>query len=547
MIKKNLLLILILFISLSIRLYNINELPLFGDEIDVGYQAYSLLLTSRDVKGNFLPTYISSFSESRAPALIYFTIPSIFLFGLNSFSVRLVPIIFGIFSTIYFYAIILKLSKSKPLALISAFILTITPWHIHYSRASFELTLLSSFILSGTYYLLKYFETNKNILFTISTILFSLTFYTYNISNIFVPLLVLFILLTNKNKLTNLKVLIINFILGLILIFPIISSIISGTAANRFKLISIFNDPTLTNEIIESRTDFSTSNSPLVEKTFHNKLISYSKKVIENYLSAFSPQFIFINGDPNPRHNIPNQNLILLPLIVPLIIGIIYSLKNYNNLSNLFYFWLLISPISSSLTQGGQNHASRLFLMIFPLIYFISLGIHQSNKITKSLIIFISTIFLIIFLHEYFIHYPKKYFENWQFGYSSLYNVQIKQPHRLFISNSNYESLPRYIFYQKINPVEIQKTSDIEVNNIIEDMSGFNINSNTYFINNWSSSDVLNKIRTIAKTDDIFYLLQIKDIPGDMDFSKKPLNGFKTIKTVYYPNQQIMGQVLQKL
>jgi len=60
--KYNWYLILLVVIFLLFRLYSLNSLPLFGDEIDVGNQAYSLLTTARDYKGNLLPSYIQSFS-----------------------------------------------------------------------------------------------------------------------------------------------------------------------------------------------------------------------------------------------------------------------------------------------------------------------------------------------------------------------------------------------------------------------------------------------------------------------------------------------------
>ena len=142
--KTNIILIAILVLSFLVRIYKINNLSLFGDEIDVGYQAFSLLKTGHDYKGNFLPLYIQSLSESRAPLLIYFSIPGVWLFGLNSLGVRITPIIFGIASIYLLYKLVLLLSKSPRLSLLSAAVLSCMPWHFHYSRSAFEVTLLIS-------------------------------------------------------------------------------------------------------------------------------------------------------------------------------------------------------------------------------------------------------------------------------------------------------------------------------------------------------------------------------------------------------------------
>jgi 4-amino-4-deoxy-L-arabinose transferase-like glycosyltransferase len=149
--KPTLLLIILLLFSLFIRLYKINNLTLFGDEIDVGYQAFSLLQTAHDYKGNFLPSYLQSLSESRAPLLIYLSIPGIKIFGLNQLGVRITPIIFGVLSIYLAYKLIFFLSKSSTLAFYSSLLLSLSPWHFHYSRSAFEVTLLLSIILAAIY------------------------------------------------------------------------------------------------------------------------------------------------------------------------------------------------------------------------------------------------------------------------------------------------------------------------------------------------------------------------------------------------------------
>ena len=107
--KINIGLTVLLVLSLFTRLIKINNLSLFGDEIDVGYQAFSLLQTGHDYKGNFLPTYIQSLSESRAPLLIYLTIPTVKIFGLNPLGVRLPSVIFGVLSIYLLYKLVFLL------------------------------------------------------------------------------------------------------------------------------------------------------------------------------------------------------------------------------------------------------------------------------------------------------------------------------------------------------------------------------------------------------------------------------------------------------
>src|SRR3989344_1966867 len=131
----NLPLIIVLLLGGFLRLYHLSSLPisLFGDEIDVGYHAWSLFTTGRDYLGNFLPTYIHSLSEWRAPLMMYLAAPIVGLLSPSAFSVRLPAALMGILNLYLIYLLGKKLFGNK-IGLISAVILALTPWHIHYSR-----------------------------------------------------------------------------------------------------------------------------------------------------------------------------------------------------------------------------------------------------------------------------------------------------------------------------------------------------------------------------------------------------------------------------
>jgi len=532
---KIILLFIILIFALVLRLYKLNSFALFGDEVDIGYHTYSLLKTARDYRGNFLPTYIQSFSESRAPLLMYVSVPFIALFGLTPFSVRLVPLLFGILSLYYLYLLVEKISKNTNLALLCTLILSLTPWHIHYSRTSFEVTLLLSLILAGTYYFLE----NKHYL---SVLLFCLTFYTYNTANIFTPLLVIYLYFTNLNKFNFKKTLSIS-LFGLILIIPIIYNILFGHAASRFGLISIFKSPQITDTIIAKRIGLSSSHS-FSETLFHNKPTAYFQEYFKNYFETFSPSFLFINGDSNARHNVQNFGLILLPLFLPFIYGLL-EFKKYP----LFTFWLLTSPIASCLTIGGGHHPTRLFLLVVPIIFFIALGFNKLKPIIKYFILSLFLWYLCQYTHEYFVHYPIESLNAYESGYQELIQKIPSNYNHLFISNSSFNSLPEFLFYKKYNPSLFQKqfTGDEELKQVYLDLDGFKLNDNTFFISNWHhNNDIITKIQQFAQKDDIFVLFQLKEIDGDWDLSVDPKDDFVTLASIRLLDHRLFGQILQK-
>src|SRR3989344_5707483 len=96
-VKRKVFLTIILFAAAFLRLWKLEEVPvsLFGDELDVGYQAYSILQTGRDYQGNFMPLHFHSLAEWRTPLYIYSAVPTVALFGITPYGVRLPAAFFG--------------------------------------------------------------------------------------------------------------------------------------------------------------------------------------------------------------------------------------------------------------------------------------------------------------------------------------------------------------------------------------------------------------------------------------------------------------------
>src|SRR3990167_10356019 len=115
---NNFILVLILLLASFLRLWKIDQNPvsLFGDEVDVGYHAYSILKTGKDYSGNAWPVHFQSLAEWRTPLFIYSTVPTVALFGISSLGVRLPAAIFGILGVFAIYLLTNQLTNNKSLA-----------------------------------------------------------------------------------------------------------------------------------------------------------------------------------------------------------------------------------------------------------------------------------------------------------------------------------------------------------------------------------------------------------------------------------------------
>lgn len=534
----NLFLPLILLLGAFLRLYHLSSLPisLFGDEIDVGYHAWSLFTTGRDYLGNFLPTYIHSLSEWRAPLLMYLTAPFVGLLSPSALSVRLPVALFGILNLYLVYRLGKKLFSEK-VGLLGAFILALTPWHIHYSRATFEVTLLMALIQTGTLFFLskKYFK---------ACLFFALTFYTYSVANLFVPLLILLLLFffrPGRIHLTGANLIRILAIVALLL--PIAYHLTFGAAAGRFNLISIGSDKKIIEDVILQRTAPWTIGDRL-EPLFHNKVWAFAAAAGRSYLTSFSTDFLFINGDPNFRQSVSRFGELLWISAPLLILGLAHAMSKKDTANHFILGWLLIAPLGSSLTRGGGNHATRLFVMLTPLVLLTALGASLfwdsltkvKPMIRKSLLALLIILVLINFAgfwHRYEEHYRFESARVWNYGYEPIF-AKLKSlddgKGRIFINNTYDPALLRFAFYTQLPPKDFQQQfkTDVPVDNILPGFNGFQFGDRVYF----GRAANLESLIGLLRPGDLYLAVQGEEVPGDWDWSKNPPEGIRSISAV---------------
>ncbi|MDO8638548.1 MAG: glycosyltransferase family 39 protein [Candidatus Daviesbacteria bacterium] len=488
--KFYLLLLGILILATTLRVYQLDKVPveLFGDELDVGYQAYSILKTGSDIYNQHLPVFIHSLAEYRAPLFIYSAVPGVAIFGLNEWGVRIPAVFWGVISIIGLFFLTKELFNER-VALIAALFLAISPWHIHYSRAAFEVTMLLGFLIFATLFFIKGLKNSWYLFLAIT--LFALTPYIYSTAIVFMPLLLLILIFLNKNTLRkNYRLLLSGAIIFLIILLPYGINTFSGKTGERFNSISIFAEKSLQEKVLIAQQ---TESLPLhLERLLHNKPLIYGQYFAMNYLRAFSPEFLFLNGDPNFRQSVHEMGVMYIYEIVPLLLGIWLLIKRSRE-SLLVLGWLLLAPLPAALTYDGGFHATRNFLMLVPLSILVAHGLtyllERKNKLGKCLfiLVLIMGIFnVIFFLNRYFYNYPKESWRAWNYGFKeSLQYVADNQNsyNRIFINNSYEPSLERFLFWTKYDPAKFHQefSGDKTIKNITAGFNGFQLENRYYF------------------------------------------------------------------
>lgn len=466
------LLIIILVLAAVLRLYKLGEYPihLTNDEAAIGYNAYSILETGRDEHGALLPVIFKSFGDWKPGLYIYLTVPSVAIFGLNEFSIRLPSAILGIIAVFLVFRVSEKLFKNSNIALASALSLAVLPWHIHFSRGAWEANLALTLQIAGIYYFLKSIEKNRNII--ISALMFALSLWSYQSAKLASLIILVGLGIFYRKELfkINKKSLIVSFVMGVLLSLPIIISLFSGKAG-RLEVMSVFSYTRpldYINETVFDQEDIS-DKSPLY-LLFHSEQLNLFRGILGRYLNYLSAKFLVFEGDwSNPRHTSEDSGYLLQVSITTFLAGLYVLIKRrYSKEIGFVLFLLFTSQIPAALTRDSA-HGVRSLGMIIPITIILGLGIYyllNFSKRYKYIIITLLTVGYIyslsLYLDAYF--YQDKYFgakDNF-YGYKqAVYKINEigDKYNKIIFSQSFDQPYIFFLFYNKVEPSLHQKNA----------------------------------------------------------------------------------------
>ena len=464
--KNNKILFLIILAAAFLRLWNLSNIPphLTPDEASLGYNAYSILKTGRDEYGQVLPVIFKSFGDYKPGLYVYLTVPSVAIFGLNEFAVRLPSALAGIISVYLVFLISNLLLKQKKLSLIGSFIMAVTPWAIYFSRGAWEVNVSLTLTLAGIYFFLKALERPKFLV--LSSLFFSTTLLAYQGAKLSTGIVVLILVLLYWKKLLSFqkRVLALAFVIGFLILLPILLSVLRGQAG-RLAVFSIFSYPR-PRENIQSFLDQGEEKiGDLNYYLFHSETLNFKRGILGRWFNHFSGRFLFFEGDwPNPRHSAPHQGMLLLSDLILLILGFVALVRSGLRKKSLFvWLWLVLAPLPAVLSRD-QVHAVRAFNMVIPMVLLLSFGldsiVSNRNRILKHSFFAVYVLAFVYFLDAYFVHLPKHNSNYWEYGYKQIVETvtPIQKNYKIIRVQQSYaQPYIYFLFYQKYDPANYQK------------------------------------------------------------------------------------------
>ncbi|MEI6532737.1 MAG: hypothetical protein WCO06_02765 [Candidatus Roizmanbacteria bacterium] len=406
----------ILFISIFFRIYQLGDVPhgLHNDEVANAYGTKFILMNGVDIYGNRWPLfYFDKFGDYPPVLPMYLSGIGAYIFGPTVFGARFFIALTGALLVIPVFFISLYIFRRKITALFTSFTIAILPALIITSRLSAEGIVAVTVYITALLLLLLAHKQKHIGLLILSSLLFFLTYLLYPSFRITTPLtfvggLLLFKKSDIKSKYcySYLTMLVLSFILMLA---------ITNThwGKGRFAQTSIFNVVSGVQILIDQLTF--NENNIYIARIFNNKFLGYSRELLFQYFSYFSPNYLFMNDSKPLAYQVPNSSLTYITLLLLILISSLTYFQSKNKLVDyrlfIFIIWiLLISPLSASLTVIDVPNMHRALLQFVMIVFVASYGFNSLLYIKwRNIPFYIIPIILIlfecvIFTHNYFQH-----------------------------------------------------------------------------------------------------------------------------------------------
>lgn len=444
-----------------IRFAKLDMLPLslYWEEVALGYDALSIKETGKDYHGNSFPIVaFPSFGDYKPSLYFYTAAASMFIFGDTDFSVRFPSALAGLVAVLVIFGISRQLLFSTKESLLASLIYAVMPIAIQFSRGAFEVNLGTTLMLLGIWSMLQSRQKPRYLI--LAVVSFGLSMYTYHGFRLLSPLLALGIYSFERHK-YQIKHIVLGVIFAIIVTLPILANIRDKQVNQRFAETSLFPESQAVIKTNELRDYF--GNNILSRVVFH-RYWWWGGEIVTNYLKNFSPKFLFMKGDENPRHGVSEFGPLYHWQLLAILAGIYGMITTKKPKAKILLVWIVLSPVAVMLTKTNP-HTLRMLPVAPALAILSSYGISiliENFKYKKSLVT-IMMIWAIVeasmFGHFYVKHYPTLSAADWQYGYKQVveYVESIKDSHQSIYFTREYGRPSIYVlWYGKYDPKKVQ-------------------------------------------------------------------------------------------
>lgn len=348
-------LFLLLAAILRVSCLGTNPAGVFHDEAEKGYSALSVLkiggvldFVPRPGAATWpvfhpFPLFVNVWGSTTSMIYQYAAAPFVAVGGLNAWTLRLPAALAGTLTVALAFFLALALTGSRAVALWAMLLLAVSPWHLMFSRWAQQGIFVPLLVSTALVLLFRALnDSRRRIEWMGGAVAFGLAFYAYSGAQ---PFLLLFwcwlAVVWRRELLARRKMVLAAAAVLALTLLPTFYSMLRGGGAGmgRFNTLSVFKAADEAGNLL-----------PLAARAL---------LFIKNYLSHFSPQFLFFTGDALPRHGLPGFGVMLHVEAVFLIAGILRATHRRAPGDLVLLGWFLLFPFSAALTREGIPHALR--------------------------------------------------------------------------------------------------------------------------------------------------------------------------------------------
>jgi hypothetical protein len=305
---------------------------LYVDEASIGYNAWSVAHFGVDEHGIHIPLFFEAFGEYKNPIYVYTVAALVRFLPLTVAVERLPAALFGLATVGFLTAAAWRMTGSRMITLGTLALTGFAPWLVVESRVGFETVSMVALLSAALWCLAARRPARRQ--FALAGVFLALAIFAYTTARL--EILLLAAALTVAWGLARTP----GWWRALLpigagyLVLGIYALLNPGALTGRFDAISIWADGAPVNVVLD--------------------------RFLTNYLAYFSPNFLFLQGDANPRQNTEIGGMLLWAMAPLLIAGIVVCWERRREpLVRFLVAGIVLAPVAAALTNNGTPHALR--------------------------------------------------------------------------------------------------------------------------------------------------------------------------------------------
>ncbi len=308
---------------------------MYVDEASIGYNAWAIAHYGVDEHGFHLPLFFQAFGEYKNPLYTYALVPFLRVLPLTATVERLPAVLFGVVAVLFITLAAWRISRSRGVTLFVAALAALTPWLTQESRVGFEVIGLVATLAVAVWCLADDSRLSPA-RFAVAGVFLAISIFAYSAGRLEIFLFAVAFALVYRHR-RQWWLALVPVVAGYA-VLAVWSSQHPGALTAEFSVVNIGTD--------------------------HPTLPALLGRFLSNYIQFFSPDFLFIHGDPNPRHNTGYAGMLLAVMLPLLLLGLWACWRRRAELLPRFtLLCLLLGPVAGALTYPVP-HALRGAIML---------------------------------------------------------------------------------------------------------------------------------------------------------------------------------------